>query len=265
MPGTSASRLTASGLLLLVLVLSSCSSGSDAPRDENGVLPAVTLPSGQSAETIPAQESMADEPGNSPTPSVDRPAATDTANAAAPRPSGRTPGEKPPAATPVKPSVTPDNDGVEVSNAPPGGEASKQPVGSPSASSEFRTDHPTLGGMQLGATVEQVAALYGQPLDKYPLPGEEVSIEIWDYAGFSTGFNEFGEVVYIEVTSAEFATGIDGLRSGVDGDTAARTLGLSTEDRLQVLSLEVSGGWLKVDLDPDTRKVISLKLLSREV
>lgn len=90
-------------------------------------------------------------------------------------------------------------------------------------------------------------------------------MNIWEYDGYSIGFNDKSKVVYVEITSSDVGTGIQQLQYGMKGSEAAELLGIPTEDQSNVLALEVSGGWLKLDLDPDTQQVLSLKLLSKDI
>lgn len=127
----------------------------------------------------------------------------------------------------------------------------------------FLTKSPSLAHLKLGNTDKEVVHRYGLPVETYPLPGDDETIEIWEYDGMSVGLNERDKVVYIEINSGMADTGIDSLDYGMKGSQAAEALGIPGDVKTNVLSLEVTGGWLKLDLDPDTQKVISLKLLHR--
>lgn len=134
------------------------------------------------------------------------------------------------------------------------------------ADQAFEPKSPSLAGIKLGASDKDVVRKYGLPADTYPLPGENIKIDIWEYAdGFSIGLNDSNKVVYVEIISANVGTGILGLFSGMDGTQASELLGIESDEQTNVLRAEVSGGWIKLDLDPDTQKVLSLKLLSREI
>lgn len=105
----------------------------------------------------------------------------------------------------------------------------------------------------------------GEPTEIYSLPGDTNAVEIWQYSGYSIGLSAHDKVVYIEVTSPEIATGIKGLTIGTQGTTAAQILGIDSDNSTQVLTLEVTAGWFKLDLDPDSQSVISLKLISNNL
>ncbi|MFC7152611.1 hypothetical protein ACFQMJ_29095 [Cohnella cellulosilytica] len=131
--------------------------------------------------------------------------------------------------------------------------------------SSFQAKSPSLAYLKLGYTDKDVIKRYGTPKDTYPLPDDAETIEIWEYDGLSVGLNERDKVVYIEIASKTVDTGIEKLDYGMKGAQAAELLGIPEGSRTNVLSLEVSGGWLKLDLDPDTQNVLALKLLDRNL
>lgn len=125
----------------------------------------------------------------------------------------------------------------------------------------FDPVHPTLLGIALYDSDTSIAQRYGDAFAKYVLPGDGSSIDIWEYAGYVFGFDTRGRVVYIEITSGEVSTGIAGLRTGMPGAEAADLLEISYHPESHVLNLELDKGWLKVDLDPDSHEVLSIKLI----
>ncbi|WP_052475937.1 hypothetical protein [Cohnella kolymensis] len=129
----------------------------------------------------------------------------------------------------------------------------------------FRADAPSLCGIGFGASEGDVIGLYGVPDDSYVLPGDDNSIQIWEYRGFSVGMSNDNTVVYVEISSAEVRSGILGLSKGMKGGQAAELLGVRQPAGSNVISLQVAGGSLKLDLDPDSQAVLSLKLISNEI
>lgn len=133
------------------------------------------------------------------------------------------------------------------------------------AESVFEPESPTLGGIRLGTLEKEVFEHFGLPIETYPLPGGTQTIEICEYNGLSIGLSSKGRVVYVEITSAAVNTGIRGLTNGMDGSKAAQLLGLSDNEQTHVLTLDVTGGLFRLDLDPDTQQVLSLKLMSKDI
>jgi hypothetical protein len=173
--------------------------------------------------------------------------------------------EEPSATSSAAPSshepVTPPSDSaVEVSNIPPEQAEEVLPPETP-----FKPNSPSLARIGLGASDKDVVQRYGLPAGTYLLPGDKQTVDIWEYTGFSIGLNTSNQVVYIEITSTDVDTGIEGLLSGMKGAQAAQILGVDNDAHTNVLAAEVTGGWFKIDLDPETRQVLSLKLLSHEI
>lgn len=225
--------------LALALILVSCSSESppaaSPPTDER----IVTEPPKPSASgSFPETTDFRDGP------------ATDNAPKVHPAPSSAEEKNSPPA--------------VEASAVHPPEEGAAEPEKPPEAQA-FQPRSPSLAGIRLDMPAKEVVERLGAAIDTYPLPGDERTIEIWEYGGLSIGLNDRDRVAYVEISSSEVNTEIKGMQLGIDGAQAAALLGLEADERTNVLTAEVSGGWLKLDLDPDTRKVLSLRLLDGEM
>ncbi|XID93707.1 hypothetical protein ACF3MZ_04015 [Paenibacillaceae bacterium WGS1546] len=153
---------------------------------------------------------------------------------------------------------------VEASAVHPREEEAAEPEKPPEATA-FQPQSPSLAGIRLDMPAKEIVDRLGSAKDTYRLPGDERTIEIWEYEGLSVGLNDRNRVAYVEISSSEVNTEIKGMQLGIDGALAADLLGLEADERTNVLTAEVSGGWLKLDLDPDTRKVLSIRLLNGEM
>ncbi|MFD0674259.1 hypothetical protein [Cohnella sp. GCM10027633] len=149
-----------------------------------------------------------------------------------------------------------------------GAAGAQQPVDSTKGSDKAATEDkpfdpgvPALLGIELHDSDTSVAERFGAATAQYALPGEGETIDMWEYAGFAIGFDERGQVVYIEISSGEVPTGIAGLRTGIPGAEAADVLEIADHPDSHVLTMDVAEGWLKLDLDPDTHEVLSIKLI----
>ncbi|QMV43909.1 hypothetical protein [Cohnella cholangitidis] len=236
MPNNFNARLKIWGALLLAATLSSCSSSQD------------TLQNVDSSYHPPASSSIEHSPAE-PTPEA----------------SGMTEPDLPPVAPSPSQSASsyesePSQPSVEVSTIQP-----KPTEPASSRDQTFQSKTPSLAGIKLGTVEKDIVDNKGLPNDTYSLPGDDQNVNIWEYDGYSIGFNDKNKVVYVEINSSDVSTGIQHLRYGMKGSEAAELLGIPTEDQSNVLALEVSGGWLKLDLDPDTQQVLSLKLLSKDI
>lgn len=159
------------------------------------------------------------------------------------------------------PKATPESDsGVGVSNA-------RAPEPAPSDGDDaaletpFDSGHPMLHGIGFQDNVASVEQRFGSADSTYDLPGENATIDMREYAGFAVGFDKDGNVVYVELNSSEVPTGISGLKLGMTGDKAAELLEILDHPDSHVLTMNLAEGWLKLDLDPDTHEVLSIKLI----
>ncbi|BBI32629.1 hypothetical protein [Cohnella abietis] len=155
---------------------------------------------------------------------------------------------------------TPSAPAVEASNLHPKSTSKDNTTDKP-----FHAKNPSLGDIVLGGAESDVLKKYGSPANTYPLPGDDETVDIWEYDGIAIGLNEKNKVVYIEISSSKVSSGIQGLLNGMDGSKAANLLGVQNDNQTNVIAVEVAGGWFKLDLDPDTQKVLSLKLLSEQL
>ena len=147
----------------------------------------------------------------------------------------------------------------------PGAAGSRKAEEDPPPDTVFDPQHPTLGGIALGMAGEDVARRFGAPSDRYTLPvgaGSGYSLILHEYDGWTVGFGPGSRVAYVEIASADVATGIVGLKVGESGAKAASALGLKGQDAFNALTSPVAGGMLKIDLDPDTRQVVAIKLIA---
>jgi len=230
-------------LSVLTFVIFACLLASCGTIDNKDTLPVPDAPS----SSPEAQDAV--EPSLRPLPSP--PAATEPPASAQPKPS---------AVEPVETHLH--EPSVNVSKVD---KVKPSPEPEPAREQPFRSEQPSLGGVALGASDLSVKELHGHPEATYTLPGDDSAVDIWEYAGFSVGFDTNGNAVYIEVSSSDVPTEIQGLRTGMAGSDAARLLDIADRPESRVLTLEVSQGWLKLDLDPTTREVLSIKLINSQI
>jgi len=171
----------------------------------------------------------------------------------------------PAASTASSPSAAPSGvsdhgkPGVDAAGAEPN--VKEEDAGDDAAPFDFK--HPTLGGIGLGMSGKAVADKLGAPSQQYELPEGDGSVRIQEYEGISVGFAPNGPVVFVEVFSPSASTGLEGIRVGVDGERAAERLGVPFTSESRVLSKSVTDGMVKIDLDPATQNVLSVKLIGQ--
>lgn len=128
----------------------------------------------------------------------------------------------------------------------------------------FDASAPSLMGIAIGTNMAVVYERFGEPVQSYPLPGDsEDPAVVRSYPGFAIGERD-NKVLFVEVSTRSVNPGLSGLRLGdMSGDAAAK-LGKPTSESEFVMSYAANGSILKLDIDPDTKKIISMKLFPEE-
>lgn len=124
----------------------------------------------------------------------------------------------------------------------------------------FDPEKPLLGGIGLAMSENEVRQRLGEPSKQYDLPVGDSAVRMNEYDRLTVGFGLDGTVVYVEISSGGAETGIAGVEIGSGGREAAAALDVPYASDSLVLACEVSGGLLKIDLTPDTHRVLSVKL-----
>ncbi|CAM4307247.1 hypothetical protein [Paenibacillus tarimensis] len=119
---------------------------------------------------------------------------------------------------------------------------------------------PSLKGISLGDSRSSVTKQYGSPADSYSLSERKSQVEVYDYEGFTVGFDEGGHVHFVEVYGEGLQTGIAKLLIGDEGDKAKKVLGTPHSSTKFVLTYTAEQTMLKLDLEPDTGRIVSMKL-----
>jgi len=135
--------------------------------------------------------------------------------------------------------------------------------GTPEEDGTPEAQRSSLNGIALGTSIHETIKRFGPPLGRYTLPDGGRIVEMNEYVGLTVGFAD-GKAVYVEIYSPEVPTGIHGLAVGGSAEDAARAVGAVNDPFSNVLIAEVEGGILKVDLDPETRTVISVRLIAQD-
>lgn len=124
---------------------------------------------------------------------------------------------------------------------------------------EFNRKQPKLKSIGLSDTEEQVRQRWGAPVSQFVMDDDE-PIHVLEYDGFSFGCHDNDEVVFVEVSGDGLSTGIKGLHIGGKSDTAVKALGNPDQDTGYAWSYQVANALLRLDLDPKTGKIQSVKL-----
>ena len=137
------------------------------------------------------------------------------------------------------------------------------PAGYYDVSAPFDPAAPTLMGLKIGMDKTLVLERFGKPLGNNSLPGEDNSASVLQYPGFIVGTQD-NKVLFVEVYSSAVNPGLNDFRLGGSRDEAIRRLGKPTRDTEFVISYIANGSVLKLDTDPESRRIHSIKLFGEE-
>lgn len=125
----------------------------------------------------------------------------------------------------------------------------------------YTSEKPLLVGLSLADTRQKVIAQYGNPLSEFDMNDDDTDpIHVLDYGGFTVGFGKNGKLRYIDVSSTDVNPGLNGVKLGQTGDDAIRTLGNPDIKTNYVMAYTTKTTMLKLDIDPKTKKIQSIKL-----
>jgi hypothetical protein len=127
----------------------------------------------------------------------------------------------------------------------------------------FDATMPTLMGIAIGTEAAVVKQRFGEPTDTFELPDESVEASVNAYPGFTIGIRN-GKVLFVEVSTRSVSPGLNGLRLGDTREAALEKLGQPTADSEFIVSYAGNGAILKLDLNPETNQIHSIKLFPEE-
>jgi hypothetical protein len=124
----------------------------------------------------------------------------------------------------------------------------------------FNSKQPEIMGLAIGEAQEKAIAQYGKPLESYIMEDPADPITVYEYEGFSIGFNADNEIQFIDVSSTKVNPGLSGLRIGKTSNQALEVLGKPDKNTSYVISYNTKTAILKLDIDPKTKTIQSIKL-----
>jgi hypothetical protein len=147
------------------------------------------------------------------------------------------------------------DEGGDTSAASTGGSSTKQ-------ASAWNASHPIMLGLSIGDSNKLVAERFGKANDIYSLEDKSESIEVHEYKGFAVGINDKHTIQYIEVYDKSIVTGLSGVHVEDRSDAVLKALGKPSSQNSFIITYEGKDSLLKIDLDPDHDKIVSIKLLA---
>jgi len=124
----------------------------------------------------------------------------------------------------------------------------------------FDPQNPKLAGISLSESKEKITNKLGKPAEQYKMDDEDAPLEVYEYNGLSIGFNASNTVEFIEVYQKEVATGLRGIRVNQHADQVIKALGKPDRETDYVISYNAKDALLKLDVDPSTHLLQSIKL-----
>jgi hypothetical protein len=128
------------------------------------------------------------------------------------------------------------------------------------SASEFSSKLPKIMGLAIHDQQEKVIAQYGKPAESFVMEDPTEPITVYQYEGFSVGFNNANEIQFIDVNSAKVNPGLNGLHLGYTSSQALEALGKPDKNSSYVMSYNRKTAILKLDIDPKTKLIQSIKL-----
>ncbi|WP_116189705.1 hypothetical protein [Paenibacillus taihuensis] len=141
---------------------------------------------------------------------------------------------------------------------------SKPAAKSPAAKNEKKWDSkaPKLHGIAIGDAGALWDSKLGAPSDSYTMDDDTETVSVSEYLAFSVGYGSDKKVKFVEIFDKSADTGLNGLHVGDSQNAAIKALGKPDIQTASVLAYQGTGALLKLDLDPQNNKVLSIKLFS---
>nr|WP_275983760.1 DUF4309 domain-containing protein [Paenibacillus hamazuiensis] len=121
---------------------------------------------------------------------------------------------------------------------------------------------PSLMGLTMKTSPETVIAKFGEPKEQFTMDDDTDPLTVFDYTDFTVGFNKQKQLQFVDVRSAEVDPGLNGLTLGQTVEDAYNALGKPDSNTSYVLSYKSEGTVLKLDVDPKSGQITSIKLFS---
>ncbi|WP_281886173.1 DUF4309 domain-containing protein [Paenibacillus sp. YYML68] len=121
---------------------------------------------------------------------------------------------------------------------------------------------PTLLGITLKTKRSSIIEDLGKPKEEFIMDEDEDPITVYDYTDFLIGFDSLDQVHFIDVRSEKIDTGLNGVKLGDPTSSITKALGKPTTNSNYVITYKASGSVLKLDIDPKTQTINSIKLFA---
>ena len=119
-------------------------------------------------------------------------------------------------------------------------------------------------GIAIGQSMQDVTSRFQKPRDQYRMQDPGGAVTVYEYDGFTIGFNDNSRVEFIDVYSAEVDPILNGVRVGSTAAEAEKRLGPPSSRSEYVLNYIAGGVVMKIDLAPVSSRILSIKLFAED-
>lgn len=128
--------------------------------------------------------------------------------------------------------------------------------------SPYTQEKPTLLGLSLKTSTEEITEKLGKPKNTFLMEDDADPITVYDYTDFLAGFNQKNQLQFIDIRSESIDPGLNGLKLGDPVADVSKALGKPDSNTSLVMTYKSPGAVLKLDIDPKSQKVNSIKLFA---
>ncbi|WP_254365102.1 DUF4309 domain-containing protein [Paenibacillus sp. MZ04-78.2] len=128
--------------------------------------------------------------------------------------------------------------------------------------SPYTQAKPTLLGLTLKTSAAEITEKFGKPKEQFVMEDDTDPITVYDYTDFLVGFDKQKQLHFVDVRSADVNPGLNGLKLGDPVEEVTKALGKPSSNTSFVLTYKATGAVLKLDIDPKSQKVNSIKLFA---
>jgi hypothetical protein len=126
----------------------------------------------------------------------------------------------------------------------------------------YDASDPTLMGFTITDPINDVIKRFGKPSHETVMNDGVEPLQIFEYPGFVFGFNSSGQIVFIEVHSDQVNPGLNELHVGQNVEAAQKSLGSPDSLNEYVMIYSNENLIMKLDLDPNSGIIRSIKLFA---
>lgn len=124
----------------------------------------------------------------------------------------------------------------------------------------YNPAQPMLLGLTIGQPKALITEKFGSPLEQFVMEDPSDPITVYEYDGFLVGYNKLNLIQFIDINAREIDSGLNGLRLNDSLEDAIRALGNPDSRTPYVLNYYSKEAVLKLDLNPLTNTITSIKL-----